>query len=339
MPSLLGQFFTSIKGSQEDIASKGLVYILQSSNAAKDALNKLIENNINIFYKNISYITQSVGNNNERPDISGIDNNGNEVIIIEAKFWSSLTGNQPVEYLKRLEENSVLIFVCPKLREISLFNEIETRIKNENIRYQRLNNKLQFDRNNYILIINWDMILNIIKESLINSNERASVSDIDQIIGFCEIIDSNTFLPIQDNDLSPSFAKRIYSYYDLLDKIVDKLKMLIDISTTGLKATPQRFGYTRYLKIGNNCASLELNTLLWAEYSDTPFWISIKDNEWQQSNEFKSKLINVSKKLNINIFNNNDSLYFSLIPKTNEIEEIVINNIAEKIIKIIGEIN
>jgi hypothetical protein len=314
MSSLLGQFFSRIKGSQEDIASKGLVYILQSSNAAKNALNKLIHNNVSIFHKNISYITQSVGDNNERPDISGIDNNGNEVIIIEAKFWSSLTSNQPAEYLKRLKEDSVLIFLCPKLRETSLFNEIESRIKSENINYQRLDNKLQFDRNNYIIIMNWNMVLNIIKESLINNNERTSISDIDQIIGFCEIIDNNTFLPIQDNDLSPSFAKRIYSYYDLLDKMVDKLKMLIDISTSGLKATPQRFGYTRYLRIGNNCVSLELNTLFWAEYTDTPFWISIKDHEWQQPNELKNKLINTSKKLNINIFNNNGNLYFPLIP-------------------------
>jgi hypothetical protein len=29
MASLLGQFFTSIKGSQEDIASKSLAYILE----------------------------------------------------------------------------------------------------------------------------------------------------------------------------------------------------------------------------------------------------------------------------------------------------------------------
>ena len=92
------------------------------------------------------------------------------------------------------------------------------------------------------------------------------------------------------------------------------------------------------MKTDGNCVSLELNTLFWAEYSDTPFWISIKDNEWQQPNELKNRLINASKKLNINVFNINDNLYFSLIPKTNEIEEIVINNMAEKIRKILNEI-
>ena len=338
MASLLGQFFSNIKGSQEDIASKGLVYILQLSNSAKNAMYKLIQNNINILYTDIQFIAQNIGENNERPDISGIDNSGNEVIIIEAKFWASLTGNQPVEYLKRLEKNSVLVFICPKQREISLQNEIESRMRSDSIIYQSFNNILKLDKNNFLVIFNWNIVLNTIKEALINNEEKLLVSDIDQIIGFCEVIDNNTFLPIQDNDLSPSFAKRINSYYDLLDKIVDKLKMLTDISTTGLKATPQRFGYTRYFTIDDNCASLELNTYLWAEYSDTPFWIAIKDKAWQQPNEFKNKLMNASKKHKINIFNNNDILYFSLIPKRNEIEENVINNIAEKIVRISKEL-
>ena len=45
MASLLGQFFSKIKGSQEDIASEGIVYILESS---RDAINIFIFNNTGI---------------------------------------------------------------------------------------------------------------------------------------------------------------------------------------------------------------------------------------------------------------------------------------------------
>jgi hypothetical protein len=39
MESLLGQFYTRIKGSQEDIASESLTYILQRSVKAKNTIN------------------------------------------------------------------------------------------------------------------------------------------------------------------------------------------------------------------------------------------------------------------------------------------------------------
>lgn len=228
MASLLGQFFTSIKGSQEDIASKGLAYILEKSISAKIVINNVIKNTTNLEFEKIKYITQNVGKNKERPDISGMDDKGNEKIIIEAKFWASLTDNQPVEYLKRLKEQAVLIFICPKLRELSLFDEIETKLQISNITYNKNKNVIIVNENKYIFVIDWQYILEIIKQSLIENSEIKLVSDIDQIIGFCEIIDNNTFLPIQDYDLSPSVARRISSYYDLIDKIYDKLKIEIN---------------------------------------------------------------------------------------------------------------
>ena len=56
-----------------------------------------------------------------------------EILIIEAKFWASLTENQPISYLKRLKENSILLFVCPTLRKNSLFVELKKKLTDENI--------------------------------------------------------------------------------------------------------------------------------------------------------------------------------------------------------------
>jgi predicted nucleic acid-binding protein len=67
MASLLGQFFTSIKGSQEDIASKSLAYIFEKSYSAKNVINDIIKNKTNLTFENIKYITQSIGKNKERP--------------------------------------------------------------------------------------------------------------------------------------------------------------------------------------------------------------------------------------------------------------------------------
>jgi hypothetical protein len=74
MASLLGQFFSRIKGSQEDIASEGIVYILESSKSARDAINIFVFNNTGISLNNINYISQSVGENVEEKVIGGFVN-------------------------------------------------------------------------------------------------------------------------------------------------------------------------------------------------------------------------------------------------------------------------
>ena len=122
--SLLAKFFNQIKSSQEDIASDGLKHILQNSVYAKNYLQTLIFAKTNIQLPELNYTNQISKNELGRTDISGLDINSEENLIIEAKFWASLTENQPISYLKRINANRVLLFVCPTLRKNSLFIEL-----------------------------------------------------------------------------------------------------------------------------------------------------------------------------------------------------------------------
>ena len=326
---------------QEDIASEGIVYILQQSTIAREAIYRYIFNNIGLQFDNIKFISQSIGKNNERPDISGINEKGKEVLIIEAKFWASLTENQPIEYLKRLQESSILLFICPKLRINSLNNEIEKKLHENNIVYS-LNDKIfNIEENKNIFISDWYTILDLIKSNLLKNNENILVSDIDQLIGFCEIIDNYSFLPIIDKDLSPSIPKRINSYCDLLDKIVDNLKIKINANTDGLKASPQKYGYTRYLNVGAFGISIEVNFKLWEIIADTPFWVTIRSynkGPWKQTEELKNMIKNIPLNINIKLFQHNNELSYALFPILNQVEEKVSEDIENKIISILKEL-
>lgn len=342
MASLLGQFFNKIKGSQEDIATESLVYILQKSANAREALFNYINIYTGLHFSNLNFSSQIVGENLERPDISGINQNGEEMLIIEAKFWASLTQNQPVEYLNRLNKDTVLLFLCPKLRKTTLNNEIENRLNNQNINYKYSTDKYILDANKIIYICDWATILDNVKASLQKNNENILVSDIDQIIGFCEVIDNYSFLPILDNDLSPAIAKRLNSYSDLVDKILDKLRTKIDVNLSGMKATPQKYGYSRYFIINKFAFRLDVDLKLWELIADTPFWLTIKqiENEkWiELGNENKLKINEIAHKANIKVYKNpnyENNTCFALTPLLNEVEEAVIEDIVNKIINIV----
>jgi hypothetical protein len=338
MESLLGQFYNRIKGSQEDIASESLTYILRKSIRVRQTINQIININTGLSFSDLSYTTQKVGDKLERPDISGIDENGREALIIEAKFWASLTSNQPNEYLNRFIDNAVLIFLVPTLRVRSIYEEVLIRV-NENhadIETDTENRKIRINSDNiHILIKSWNEILNAIKSELLKENNQNLISDIDQIIGFCDTIDKNSFQPIIDIDLSPSIPKKINSYYDIVDKVVDEIKIRSEkVSTKGLIKTPQRYGYRRYFRFGNFGVGLGLKMDLWAVYADTPFWMSVKiisENSWIITDKFKRKCEKLALQQNLKLIERNDELSFSLKPKLNETEDRVIDDLANQV--------
>lgn len=348
MESLLGQFYHRIKGSQEDIASEGLAYILNRSVNADKALLKFIENNCDLLYSDLKYATQFVGEKLERPDISAFDIKEREVLTIEAKFWASLTDNQPVAYLERLEGSSVLMVLCPELRLKTLAAEIRIRLKdagydiNEStpeiniIRFKLANEK-------NVLITTWTKILTLIRFQLIQDNEQALLSDIDQIIGLCNLIDRNSFLPIQSDDLSPSIPKKMSAYYNLVDKVIDEFKNENFANTDGLRSTPQRDGYTRFFIAEELGAALEISFLLWSQNADTPFWLRIAlptSNLWKWNNpELKEACRKVSGKLDYQSVNNpGNSFYFALYPKIGTTEDKVIQDLKFQIKAIIQSV-
>lgn len=345
MQSLLGQFYNRIKGSQEDIASEGLAYILKQSFSARQVINQIIENKTGLKLSDLKYSTQNVGEKLERPDICGNDENGNEVLIIEAKFWASLTSNQPNEYLNRLDTNSVLLFLCPTLRVGNVLEEVQNRIGEKQINFKTdiENKKIQLiDANNFILFLNWNDLLNSLKDRLIQENNHVLISDVNQIIGFCDTIDSNSFHPITDDDLSPKIAKAISSYYDIVDKVVDDFKNK-NTTTKILNRTPQKNGYHRYFTNNNLGLAMCLRFDNWESNADTPFWLNVKeleaDEKWSVSNSFRVKCEKIAQLLNIKFAERNNEIFLSLKPKVNETEDVVINNLTAQIELIISKID
>ena len=346
MQSLLGQFYNRIKGSQEDVASESLTYILKKSVRTRQAINQIINQNTGLKFTDLHYQTQKTGVKLEKPDISGTDKNGKEVLLIEAKFWASLTDNQPNGYLDRLSENTLLMFLAPTLRVRAIYDEVLRRVKENNsieIKTDIENFKIKINQSNkYIIIKSWNEILNLIKSELLQENNQNLVSDIDQIIGFCDTIDNNSFQPIIDTDLSPSIAKKINSYYDIVDKVVDEIKNRNkNASTKGLHKAKSKYAYRRYFSIGNNGFGLGFETQLWAEYADTPFWISIVENKanWENSDKFIRICEKIAFKLNFAFVEKNKNISFSLPPILNKTEDLVINDLAHKIELIYTEID
>jgi len=296
--SLLAHLYSRIKGSQEDVATLSLQYILSQSAELNQAFTKQIAEYLGIELGELHYICQATGENNERPDMAGVDAFGNEHVLCEMKFYAGLTEKQPWGYIRRLKDlgGKGLLFICPDARRNSLWAKIQELCQ------------VNSDEQTFLIEVDgialalatWSEILNRLNE-VASSLAVGCLSDINQLIGFCAQMDSEAFIPFTSEDLTAEVAKKI----DRLYRVVDETMLLlagdknISASATG-KASNTCESYIRRIFIDEFKVRLIYDRYLWKDPSsvETPFWITIdnKDDEFTLDMQKKYQGISDVKK-------------------------------------------
>lgn len=294
--SLLAHLYSRIKGSQEDVATLSLQYIISSSEKLNASFNRLLSDSLKIdIDSDISYSCQSVGENSERPDMSGVNRDGQEVVLCEMKFYAGLTSNQPNGYLDRLikEGGKALVFVCPEQRRVSLWSKVLDLCREAGKAVSAESDFSAMVDGISIAVITWAEIIEVLRRTAA-SVAIDSLPDIAQLSGFCDMMDSTAFIPFSSEDMGPEIARREERYYQVIDRLFDTLTTNKDISASGkgLKASANRSGYTRYLRIGKYQTALIYDRNAWMNKNtaETPFWFYINDDGWKQTDDLKMKM-------------------------------------------------
>jgi len=276
----------------EDVAVEALGFILARSAAARNALRDILETGDRNIGELTRAKTQVSGEDGARPDLVLMGADGAERVLVEAKFWASLTSNQPDAYIARLphdENTSVLLFIAPEARLESLWTEL-SRVKQLDARAERVQRNdftksipLEGGRR-YLQITSWRMLLDRMASYCTASGDSIE-SDIRQLTALCERQDQEAFLPIDPGEFAPQLPRRVLQLNQLVDDAVGRGRKQGFIDTKGLIATSKPHGYGRYLYLGSKNAEqwaaawFGVNCTLWARFQDTPLWLTF--DSWE----------------------------------------------------------
>lgn len=293
--SLLAHLYPHIRGSQEDIATYSLQYLLLQSKELNRAFTKRISDVLHIDIEDmLQYVCQVTGKSEEkeRPDMVGIDSIGNETVLCEMKFYATLTTNQPNKYLDRLIEcgGKGLIFVCPAARQTSLWAKLNELCEERKI--EEIDDYCIKVDGVSLAIITWVEIIELLKQ--VASSVAINFSaDIAQLEGYCDQLDSEAFVPFSAIDLSAETAKKCERYYQVVDEVIELFcaDKKYETSKKGLKATGYRKGYTRSLYVDGLTFTLNYDRDMWNNPAcvETPFWIAVRDEDWKQNEDMIKK--------------------------------------------------
>ena len=300
--TLLAHLSSKFTAQTENIAVEALGHILSSSEGARNGLHDVLRSG-GVGVGDISrVVTQSTGEEGERPDLTCYS--GDDVrVLIEAKFWAGLTENQPVTYLKSLpvDKPSALLFVAPEARFVPLWAELRRRIEDEHaesITWEQSDSPsvvrtARTGGERMLVMTSWATLLN---SMAVHVGDGAVRNDIQQLTGLAVREDEETLLPMRQEQLGSEFPRFMTHMSQLVDVVTTRAESCGWIDQSGLRATPQRHGYGRYIRLLPNSKRSDddysqwfgVHFELWRRFRDTPLWITYYyPNNW---NEIREKL-------------------------------------------------
>ncbi len=285
--SLFSNFVYSHNLPAEPAATKAMEYILGSQSARRKFVDML--NSIGINFIPGSALGEKRLDEG-RPDLVIYDyENKIPRIIVENKFWASLTKYQPIKYINQLPDtkHSVVLFIVPEERKRSIWNELKIRCKDEGqdlvdeshdspILWGRLGEYRK------LAVTSWKYTL----RNLESAGEE-TLKEIHQLRDLVDKLTTITFSPLQPYELENfKFAQRVINFRDLVDQIA------INLESSGYKKV--RRVYDHYSEYGVYlCLEEQLyfwigvSFLAWVEKGTTPLWFNLDQSNcpvsvWQQ---------------------------------------------------------
>lgn len=285
--TLLAYLVPKLTSGVEDAATDALAYILNKSEACRDALVALVTDDEFSLDPVVRVRTQAVRDDKSRLDLVGYDSDGSERIIVESKFGATLLDGQASGYLQHLDEakSGVLLFVAPEPRRATLWAEICSQMQkdgehsslqdagvDERLRVARVG-----DTDKRVALTSWVCVLEVLKGA---ASELSLVSEIEQLAGLALRQGDTRFRPLHPQDLSSSVAHRIHDLYQILNDLVDAHGVhegWMDVKR--LKAAGGWDGYGRNFRFSRVEGQhwIGVSYSMWGDEDGTPIWLYLDE--------------------------------------------------------------
>lgn len=278
--SLLASLSSKFRDKPENIATIALEHILSRSEVARDVLTRQAFTGSQA-NPTVAYYRAQTQEEDTRPDLAGFDENGVEIVLIEAKFWAGLTDQQPNGYISRLKDEGTvaLCFVVPESRRSSLWIEVLERAAKD------FDSGLWTDGSTYskrlsphrtLGMVTWHGLLHSMIEATSAAGDLKTTHDIEQLVSFCEYLEQEGFLPLKSEDLGPSVPRLVGQLITIVDQVIDYGRASEKYSTKGFNPTSARERFTRYFASGETRLALSVHYRLWIKHSVSPLWLQFQ---------------------------------------------------------------
>jgi hypothetical protein len=286
--SLFAHLAVRFGSHPENLATDALGYVLNASGSARIGMLAAIGSEARgSLPADLVFTTQASTDEEGRPDLAGRDGAGLLRLLVEAKFWAGFTDHQPLSYLKQLPVGGVLLVVGPRVRLPYMERELFRRISDAKCVIERREPSTEQSHavvdGRHLVVASWQRVLNTMRVEL--ANEPAVLADLVQLLGLCERMDSEAFIPVTAEELTTNVYRRVHEFGTIVDEVHAQLSSGTDrvIEAKGLRSTAANGMYGRYARLRGVPVLLHVSTHKWTKLAPNPIWLTVFGREWEKS--------------------------------------------------------
>lgn len=281
----------------ENIATESLHYLLRRQ-AAQEAVTRLLSE-AGLFTAGLRWVTQATNDDGSRPDLVGLDQERRPAVVIEVKFWASLTDNQPTSYLAGQEKafpdrpnDHLLVFLVPGNRQHVIVGELKRRLLEGRDAVESAGmTATEYLASRSVSVVTWSRMLGEIRVSLTAAGDTDGLEDLHQLKGLCDRADAEAMLPIASEEVDSVHARRYRDYVHLANQAGKILVQSEAVSTEGLRQSDGYWGVGRFIKTrGGVTFWFGFYPRYWSDHYATPWWLQLSLHAAPEAHEALGQL-------------------------------------------------
>lgn len=270
--NLLTRIATTVGSRQgENIASAALVYLLERYDQARQAfIADLRAASGAALPVDLRFAGQVHQSGFGITDIAGLDANGAEQVIVEAKVGAGLGLQQVGTYLARLQPPVALFaLLAPRRRLGYLFTDAIAQAG-----AHRTGPWVARTDRATLTAVSWEQVANSLRDGL--HSDASAFAELEQVTGLYRHLETSTYVPLSGYDVSADSGRLMSSLVSVCERVLNELRMDkqtdIDFSTHW-SATSHAIGRGGTIA-GHECW-FGIWWRRWADTADTPFWLQL----------------------------------------------------------------
>jgi hypothetical protein len=224
---------------------------------------------------------------NGTPDLRLIDRQDKCRAIIENKFGALLTDKQPCAYLKEIPADGLLLFVVPRWRLVSVWNQIKQRCETEYGPMTRITDVrpgfIGRTGSKCMAIIPWDRFLKILSSSGVSKGSYGDETEIfvQQLRRLCDV-EKPKFENLKAHAkllTRTETASAVYACVPLVDMLLSEVEDA-GYFEPKLKRKHDKCGrgyFGEYGQLGSFRAWIGFDARVWSQKGKSPIWIEFYD--------------------------------------------------------------
>lgn len=290
--TLLADISRWLSYDPENIAVEALWHILSSSEAARRAIDELLQA-ADAEVGSIKSVESQTNEDGTHPILVASDAKAEENLLIDAKFWAGLPERQPAAHLEHLSRDrpTALLVVAPSKRCGPLWAELRSRTQAANIALDPSQHgpdlwSASTGGKRRLVLTNWNLLLDRMHDK--SRQDAETNQDIEELRGLTAQMDKDAFPPLRPDEFGPDSPRRILSLYPLIKRAVDRVS--VHRWATNAMEAPKRTGFTVAMRLAGADVWFGVNLDHWAQHRDTPLWLDFKNSASMGHNEIRRRL-------------------------------------------------